>query len=163
MLTSLALGPATPTQLSFHLQVFYPCMGGRSTYADKRGLCEILHDIEPSLCYPLGTPAIRAMLKRHVTSSNSTLWVLKRDAKGMHMHSGKGVSYVHGWDMLNRTVASWYSRTFVQPRDRGQKARLDPKWHQGLVQPYRPPYIGRPPFNRKSELRILLAIVSELL
>ena len=135
-------------------------MGARAAYSDKTVLCDILHSIDPSHCYPLGRPDARAVLQQHVMSSSSTLWVLKRDAAGMHLHSGKGVSYIHGWDMLERTVASWSqveSRlSSVRQLEAAAPERL---WQQGLVQPYRPPFIGRPPFNRKSEIRILLAIV----
>ena len=131
-----------------------PCGRPRSRAdSDKRKLCALLGAIDPSLCQVLASKEARDGLQQRMESSVATdqLWVLKRDVigGGSNLHSGKAVSFVHRWEEVVSTVANWTAL--------GKAGEL--QWREGLVQPYMPPFVGKPPYNRKSELRIFLAVV----
>lgn len=67
---------------------FSPWFGTRLTITSKIGLCKILQDINPRLC---STPAVVApeSMPRSNRGQVELGWVVKRDAPGLHQHSGK--------------------------------------------------------------------------
>ena len=126
-------------------QVWFPCMGCRTSYCDKRELCKIIREdasIETN-CYLL--PENRAELEGIMSRQlKDRIWVVKRDAPSIHLHAGKGISYAR------------------LPKDLPPKELTEKKPPQYLVMPYVRPFLGSGPaeYRRKSELRIYLAITS---
>ena len=59
-------------------QVWFPCMGCKDSYCNKRGLCKITRELDPHSCYLL--PQDLDRLKSKMEEDNNKLWVLKRDA-----------------------------------------------------------------------------------
>jgi hypothetical protein len=131
-------------------QVWFPCMGCRTTYCNKRELCRLVRDAmrnhtfhgkTSAACYLL--PEHRAELEMRMHTDRSQLWVVKRDGPNLHLHAGKGV---------------WYAHT---PADLPAKALTEEPEY--LVMPYVRPFLGSQKtaeYRRKSELRIYLAVTS---
>lgn len=114
-------------------QIWFPCMGCKDSYCEKNQLCFLLRDIDPSACYVL--PDDMDRLKTEMDGSK--LWVLKRDGRNLHLHAGKGVTYVKSMAEIPDTSDGSY-----------------------LVQPYLEPFLGEGQYRRKAELRVYLAVTS---
>ena len=89
-------------------QVVYPCFGGRDTLYSKVGLCKILRDIDPALCYVL--PEHRDQVARRMDGAQ--LWVSKRDA--------------NPWQPPMATTHGNHNSSPPMPPTAGEQARREP-------------------------------------
>ena len=62
----------------------------RHRYCNKRELCRLLRDIDPTTCYIL--PDDRELIASRM--DGEMIWVLKQDKNNLNLHAGQGVSYI---------------------------------------------------------------------
>lgn len=117
-------------------QVWYPCMGCKNAYCNKRELCRIVRGIDPNACFLL--PDDRDRLVDMM--DGKTLWVMKRDGTYFHKHIGSNVFYIQ-------------SEQDFPPEDEMADSTF-------LVQPYHNPHLGAGKYKRKSEVRFYIAVTS---
>ena len=115
-------------------QVWFPCMGCRQSYCNKREFCKLQRDVDPSTCFVLPDDLEALQSKM----DGKKLWVLKRDGQHLDLHTGKGITYIKKKEQIPQDLSD---RTY-------------------LVQPYSKPFLGKGKYNRKSELRLYLAVTS---
>jgi hypothetical protein len=77
-------------------QIWFPCMGCKGSYCNKKDLCLLMKMIDPNYCYSL--PDDRALLVQNMKFQQSQqqekearaqFWVLKEDHPDKHLHVGK--------------------------------------------------------------------------
>eukprot|EP00977_Amphora_coffeiformis_P018305 scaffold6378_cov176-Amphora_coffeaeformis.AAC.16 len=124
-------------QLKPH-QVWFPCMGCAQSFCNKRGLCKLQREVDPSSCYLL--PDDKDKVVELMDANTTQLWVLKRDAPHLHMHMSSGVKMIRSKKLL--------------PSDEEMKDETY------MVQPYSEPFIGSGAYQRKSEMKMDVAITS---
>jgi len=82
-------------------QIWFPCMGCKSSYCNKKDLCLLMKMIDPTYCYSL--PDDRALLVQNMKFQQSQqqekearaqFWVLKEDHPDKHLHVGAGVHFI---------------------------------------------------------------------
>ena len=148
-------------------QVWFPCMGCKDSYCNKRGLCEITRQFDPDSCFLLPedlekvTKTMEAAASSSSTSTSSSsannsnnsnnsnndddagtssLWVLKQDSNTMHKHMGTGVSFVRNASQLP-----------------SQEDLADGTW---IVQPFVEQWMGTGDYRRRQEIRLYVAVTS---
>ncbi|KAL7545880.1 hypothetical protein ACHAWF_009239 [Thalassiosira exigua] len=115
-------------------QVWFPCMGCRASVCNKRELCRIQHELDPTACFLW--PEHRDDLEHAMrTAPKGTMWVQNRDGSTLNLHAGASVRYIESVEGLTAKHDGTY-----------------------LVQPYVEPYLGRS--RRKSEFRTYIAVTS---
>ncbi|KAL3803339.1 hypothetical protein HJC23_009303 [Cyclotella cryptica] len=102
-----------------HHQVWFPCMGCSHSYCNKRELCYLTREIDPSSCYVLPQDQHRLLeaMGMNDTGSNTTqqLWVVKEDSPEKHLHVGKGVHFIKSPDELPSVEDQINGTYLVQP------------------------------------------------
>ena len=88
-------------------QIWFPCMGCKGSYCNKKDLCLLMKMIDPTYCYSL--PDDRAILTQKMRDQQSQqqatevvgnrsrmeqFWVLKEDHPDKHLHVGTGVHFI---------------------------------------------------------------------
>ena len=119
-------------------QVWFPCMGCKDSYCNKRGLCEITRELDPDSCYLLPNDLDR--LKTRMESDRDQLWVLKRDSPTMHSHMGTGVSFIRNASQIP-SAENLTDETY-------------------LVQPFVEQHMGSGNYHRRHEIRLYIAVTS---
>ena len=142
-------------------QVVYPCFGLRDSVASKIGLCKILRDIDPALCYVL--PEDHGRVAKQMDGTQ--LWVSKRDTDPAVLtsrNSNGGVWVPEGkqekWYNTNQFHGGNAVQFFTTPD------QLPSLSHDAavavVVQPFFQPFLGKGCMARKWELRVAVAVVS---
>jgi len=138
-------------------QVWFPCMGCKDSYCNKRGMCEITRKFDPDSCFLLPDDLEKVTKHMEAAASSSannndnndgdgdvtgtsSLWVLKQDSNTMHKHMGTGVSFI-------RNVSQLPSREDM----------ADGTW---IVQPFVEQWMGTGDYHRRQEIRLYVAITS---
>ena len=78
-------------------QVWFPCMGCKESYCNKRDLCLLMKEIDPNYCFSLPDDRDRLLENMRVAEGQSLkpqLWVLKEDYPDKHLHMGSGVRFI---------------------------------------------------------------------
>lgn len=117
-------------------QVWYPCMGCRDAYCNKRELCRIVRNIDPNACFLLPEDKDRLLQ----AMDGEKIWVMKRDSTTWHKHLGSNVFYIK-------------KETDIPRNDNTEDLTY-------LVQPFTEPYLGHGKYHRKSEIRLYIAVTS---
>jgi hypothetical protein len=133
-------------------QVWYPCMGCRETFCNRRELCRLLRRVDPSLCFLL--PDHGAELEARMDGER--IFVVKRDGD---WHGGDGVEFVRSRDELPRPAPGEDGEDGGREGGEGGEGGGSTRVH-AHVQRYCEPFLGEGEYKRRSELRIWLAVTN---
>ena len=83
-------------------QVWFPCMGCKDSYCNKRDLCLLMKEIDPNYCFSLPDDHDRLLKNMRqsqeeaegLSKPKQQFWVLKEDGPDKHLHVGNGVSFI---------------------------------------------------------------------
>ena len=124
-------------------QIWFPCMGCKNSYCNKKELCHLMKKIDPSYCYSLPEDRDRLledMRQRHPLQQQQ-LWVLKEDGPDKHMHVGTGINFIKSETELPSNEDQNSGAYLVQPL-------VNHKMGEGIYQ------------RRRHELRMYISVTS---
>ena len=124
-------------------QIWFPCMGCKNSYCNKKELCLLMKEIDPSYCFSLPEDRNRlleGMRQRH-SSQQQQLWVLKEDSPDKHIHVGTGINFIKSETELPSNEDQNSGTYLVQPL-------VNHKMGEGIYQ------------RRRHELRMYISVTS---
>eukprot|EP00956_Cyclotella_meneghiniana_P016366 scaffold25831_cov38-Cyclotella_meneghiniana.AAC.2 len=103
-------------KLSPH-QVWFPCMGCKDSYCNKRDLCYLMKKIDPNYCFSLPDDQERLVELMEIKNKTSSrqFWVVKKDNPNEHLHSGHGVRFIESVEELPNMEDRSSGMYLVQP------------------------------------------------
>lgn len=103
-------------KLSPH-QVWFPCMGCKDSYCNKRDLCYLMKKIDPNYCFSLPDDRERLveLMKMKNKTSSRQFWVVKKDNPNEHFHVGNGIRFIESVEELPSTYDQNSGMFLVQP------------------------------------------------
>lgn len=140
-------------------QVVNPCFGGRDTWASKVGLCRILRDIDPDLCYVL--PEDQDRFAGHMDGRLFISKLAVNPDLPSKFNSKGGAWAPEGFEDTWFNEGRYHTGNSVTMVTRAdQLPRIDVSTHLGVVQPALVPYLGEGCMARKWELHLYVAMIS---
>ena len=124
-------------------QIWFPCMGCKNSYCNKKELCHLMKKIDPSYCFSLPEDRdhlLEDMRQRHPLQQQQ-LWVLKEDGPDKHMHVGTGINFIKSETELPSNEDQNSGAYLVQPL-------VNHKMGEGIYQ------------RRRHELRMYISVTS---
>lgn len=112
-------------------QIWFPCMGCKGSYCNKKDLCLLMKLIDPTYCYSL--PDDLDLLVRDMRFEQSQqqerevpeqFWVLKEDHPDKHLHAGSGVRFIKSENELP-SVRDKNDGYLVQPLVNHKMGRME--------------------------------------
>ena len=127
-------------------QIWFPCMGCKNSYCNKKELCLLMKEIDPSYCFSLPEDRdhlLESMRQRSHSSQQKQqqLWVLKEDGPDKHMHVGTGINFFKSESELPSDEDQNSGAYLVQPL-------VNHRMGEGIYQ------------RRRHELRIYISVTS---
>ncbi len=124
-------------------QVWFPCMGCKNSYCNKKELCLLMKEIDPSYCFSLPEDRdllLEGMRQRH-SMQQEQLWVLKEDFPDKHKHVGTGINFIKSETELPSNEDQNSGGYLVQPL-------VNHKMGEGIYQ------------RRRHELKMYISVTS---
>jgi hypothetical protein len=130
-------------KLSPH-QVWFPCMGCKASYCNKRDLCYLIKKVDPNYCFSLPDDRDRLikLMESAKNSQTQQLWVLKQDHPSKHLHVSAGVRFIESVSELPNEQDQTSGEYLVQPLVQHK---------MGIGGGYR---------NRRHELKMFISVTS---